>query len=267
MPSAFRAYTVALAVAAVASVAALASLAPRHLHDGPSLVVFALLVLAGELLPVSVPRGEGFEEVTVSAPFALAAMALFGPLAAVAMYGVSCLAVDLFKRTRIASAAFNLSQSVLALASATAAYDSLGGGLAPLLGAAVVFFAVDNVLADFGGALLAARPTWSYARDDLPFHVWTGGILLVLAPVAVACEGAALWLVPVLFAPVMAIYLGAQQAVANTHLALHDPLTGLPNRGHLLRKLDDWIAAGGGVTPIVGGVGDPAPLPQTPRPG
>src|SRR3954470_4417628 len=263
MPSAFRAYTVALAVAAVASVAALASLAPRHLHDGPSLVVFALLVLAGELLPVSVPRGEGFEEVTVSAPFALAAMALFGPLAAVLMYGASCLVVDLAKRPQLAKAVFNLSQSVIALAAAAAVFAALGDGLAALLAAALVFLAADNLLADVGGALLACRPTWSYAREDLPFHVWTGGMLLVLAPVAVACEGAALWLVPILFLPVVAIYLGAQQAVANTHLALHDPLTGLPNRGHLLRKLDDWIAAGGEVTLIVVGLDDLPPLLQT----
>src|SRR4051794_20118047 len=250
MRAAFRAYAAALTVAAAMAIAALAVHSPRHLDDGTALAVFAALVLAGELLPLSVPRGEGFEEVTVSAPFALAAMALFGPLAAVAMYGVSCLAVDLFKRTRVASAAFNLSQSVLALAAATAAYDALGGGLGPLLGAAVVFFAVDNLLADFGGALLAARPTWSYARDDLPFHVWTGGILLVLAPVAVACEGAALWLVPILFLPVVAIYLGAQQAGANTPPALPDPLTRPPNRGPPPRQLHDWVAAGRGAAPV-----------------
>src|SRR3954454_15507569 len=133
MPSAFRAYAVALAVAAVASVAALASLAPRDLHDGPSLVVFTLLVLAGELLPVSVPRGEGFEEVTVSAPFALAAMALFGPLAAVVMYAASCLAVDLAKRTERAKMTFNASQSVLALAAASAVYAAIGDGLGAVL--------------------------------------------------------------------------------------------------------------------------------------
>src|SRR3954466_5168993 len=126
MPSAFRAYTVALAVAAVASVAALAAPPPPALHDGPSLVVFTLLVLTGELLPVSIPRGEGFEEVTVSAPFALAAMALFGPLPAVAMYAVSCFAIDLAKRTAVPKAVFDVSRSVLALAAASAAYAALG---------------------------------------------------------------------------------------------------------------------------------------------
>src|SRR5690349_13282693 len=101
MRVAFRAYAAALTVAAGTAIAGLVMHSPRHLHDTAALVVFAALVVAGELLPLSVPRGEGFEEVTVSAPFALAAMALFGPLAAVTMYGASCLAVDLFKRTEL----------------------------------------------------------------------------------------------------------------------------------------------------------------------
>jgi EAL domain-containing protein (putative c-di-GMP-specific phosphodiesterase class I)/GGDEF domain-containing protein len=261
MPSAFRGYAAALAAAAAAAIALLVARSPLDVDDGPAVAVFALLIFAGEMLPLTVPRGEGFEEVTVSAPFALAAVALFGPLAGVAMYGAACFAVDLLKRTSRSKAAFNLSQSVIALAAAGGAYSLLGDSLVALLGAAVVFFTVDNVLADVGGALLAGRPTWSYAREDLGFHAWTSGILLVLAPVAVACAGAGLWLVPILFAPVLAVYLGGREAVMNTHQSLHDPLTGLPNRGYLVRRLEAW--AGGEVTLVAAGFDELPALVQT----
>jgi EAL domain-containing protein (putative c-di-GMP-specific phosphodiesterase class I)/GGDEF domain-containing protein len=261
MPSAFRGYAAALAAAAAAAIALLIAGSPLDVDDGPALAVFAALIFAGELLPLHVPRGEGFEEVTVSAPFALAAMALFGPLAGVALYGASCFAVDVLKRTDRPKAAFNLSQSVLALVAAAGTYALLGDGLAQLLIAAVVFFAVDNLLADVGGALLAGRPMWSYAREDLGFHAWTGGILLVLAPVAVACAGAALWLVPILFAPVVAVYLGAREAVMNSHRSLHDPLTGLPNRAYLVRRLEAW--SGGEVTLVLAGLDELPALLQT----
>jgi EAL domain-containing protein (putative c-di-GMP-specific phosphodiesterase class I)/GGDEF domain-containing protein len=261
MPSAFRGYAAALALAAAAAIALLVAGSPLDVDDEAALAVFAALIFAGELLPLHVPRGEGFEEVTVSAPFALAAMAIFGPLAGVALYGAACLAVDVLKRTERTKAAFNLSESVLALAAAAGVYAALGDGLAQLLAAAVVFFAVDNVLADVGGALLAGRPTWSYALEDAGFHAWTSGILLVLAPVAVACAGAALWLVPILFAPVLAIYLGAREAVMNSQRGLHDPLTQLPNRVYLVRRLEDWSEAE--VTLVVAGLDELPAFIQT----
>ena len=272
MPLAFRTYSAALILVALVSVLALAATADHSAGSAGAIPIFAALILVGELLPLRVPRGEGFEEVTVSAPFALAAMALFGPLVALAMYGGWCLAIDLAKRKHPVKAAFNLSQSAVALAAASGTYALLGGdhgavdagaALLPLIVAALVFFAVDNLLADVGGALLAGRPTWRYAREDLAFHLWTGGILLLLAPVAVACADASLWLVPILFAPVAAIYLGARQAVMNTHRSLHDPLTDLPNRGFLVRRLDGWIGGAGGVTLAVVGFDDLPVLLQT----
>jgi diguanylate cyclase (GGDEF)-like protein len=272
VPFAFRDYSAGLLAAALAATAALVLTSPLPHVDAGAVAIFAALIAIGELLPLRVPRGEGFEEVTVSAPFALAAMVLFGPLVALAMYAGSCLVIDLVKRTELPKVGFNMSQSALALAAASGVYALLGGAygmvdagdsLPPLLGAALVFFAVDNLLADVGGALLAGRPTWSYAREDLIFHLWTGGILLLLAPVAVACADASLWLVPILFAPVAAIYLGARQAVMNTHRSLHDPLTDLPNRGFLVRRLDGWMGGATAVTLAVVGLDDLPALLQT----
>jgi diguanylate cyclase (GGDEF)-like protein len=49
----------------------------------------------------------------------------------------------------------------------------------------------------------------------------------------------------------------------NTHRSLHDPLTDLPNRGFLVRRLDGWMDGGSGVTLAVAGLDEVPPLLQT----
>ena len=71
----------------------------------------------------------------------------------------------------------------------------------------------------------------------------TAGCLLALAPGVVASSDASLALIPVAFAPVLAIYFGGRQAGTNAHGAFHDPLTDLPNRRLLTESATKTLAA------------------------
>jgi diguanylate cyclase (GGDEF)-like protein len=249
--AAFGRYTVALTLVA-APAAAAAGLAWRTEFDASrsTMWVFAGFVIVGELLPIRVPRRTHVEEVTLSSVFALALAFIFGALPALAVYAGACLVTDLVNRTAPIKVAFNLAASVLSLAAAALVLGAWstgppvtldGVGLLPVLLAILTFFAVDNLLAALGVAFLSGETPVTYMRRDAPINWWTSGFLLTLAPLAVAAERASVWMVALLSFPMLAIYLGGRFAVRSAHRALHDELTGLPNRTMLRLRLDEVL--------------------------
>jgi diguanylate cyclase (GGDEF)-like protein len=147
---------------------------------------------------------------------------------------------------------FTAAQYVLSLAGAgvvlwvagAALPVGLGAGVLPaVLLAAVVCFVINHVLAGTGAALLAGLPVVPYLLDDVVFHALTAGCLLALAPGIVASSDASLALIPLAFAPVLAIYVGGRQAGINAHRAFHDLLTGLPNRWLLIENVNQALAS------------------------
>ena len=97
------------------------------------------------------------------------------------------------------------------------------------------------MLAGVAAAILTNRAVLPYLASDLGFHAWTAGFQLALAPVLVACAEVNAILVPLVFLPMLAIYFGGREAVANQHRALHDDLTDLPNRQLFTRRWHDAI--------------------------
>jgi diguanylate cyclase (GGDEF)-like protein len=146
---------------------------------------------------------------------------------------------------------FNASQYVLALAAAAcvlliasphAPVRLSGANIAAVLGAGVVLFVANHLLACTGGALLADLPIVRYLRDDLVFQAWTAGSLIAFAPAVVTAADQSVALVPVLFLPMLAIYIGGRQAASNGHRAYHDQLTELPNRAFFTEHLGPAIS-------------------------
>jgi diguanylate cyclase (GGDEF)-like protein len=242
----------------VASVTALAAVAVVLLPwvrgwrvDSPVLFsVLSAFVLAGELLPIPVPRRKGLARVTISAVFAFAILLRFGSGPAVLIYVASSVIADVGGRVAPLKILFNAAQYLLAIAAAAAVLqldgalplgNIAGGDLPIVLAAATAFFATNHVLACVAGALLARLPIVGYLREDLAFQAWTAGCVLAFAPALLASADASVALVPVCFVPMLAVYFGGRQAAISSHRAHHDALTGLPNRSSLSETLEEAL--------------------------
>ena len=208
----------------------------RHGSIGMWLLVGAVVV--GELVPIKLGTGEG--EVAPSTTFTFALLLSTGlAAAAIAVAAASGLS-DLIDRKRPSRSAFNVAQYVLAIGAAGGVL--LAAGVLPhhegftasdvpaILGAAAVFFVVNTGLV--AGAI--ALTTGSRLRDQISSELIrqsaTEGILLGLAPLAVLALDSAPVLLPLLALPMIAVQRAGRQALIAERLALHDALTGLPNR-------------------------------------
>lgn len=239
MPRQYVVLTVLTVAAAAGSGVALAWTAGWHVAAPVRFSVLAMSVLAGELLPIHVPRRNGLDKVTISTTFAFAVMVSVGVLPACIVYAGASVIADLYERTATVKVVFNAAQYVLSLAGAATVLmltESIrpvaldAGLLAPILLAALVCFLINHVLAGAANALLADLPVVRYLGDDVAFHALTAGCLLAFAPGVIASSDVSVALIPLAFVPVLAIYFGGRQAEINSHRAFHDRLTGLPNR-------------------------------------
>jgi diguanylate cyclase (GGDEF)-like protein len=217
----------------------------------PMFLVLSAFVLAGELLPIPVPRRRGLARVTISTAFAFAILLRCGPGPAALVYVSSSVIADLAGRLAPLKILFNAAQYLLALLAAGAVLllaHSLplititGAELPIVLLAAAAFFATNHVLACVAGALLSRLPIVGYLREDLAFQAWTAGCVLAFAPALLASADASVALVPVCFVPMLAVYVGGRQAAVSSHRAHHDGLTGLANRASLAEAVQEALA-------------------------
>jgi EAL domain-containing protein (putative c-di-GMP-specific phosphodiesterase class I)/GGDEF domain-containing protein len=258
----FERYSAAVALLAVVALLPVVAAGWTMRGRPVTFVVLAGFVVAGELLPIRLPgKGAFSDELTLSAAFALAIVLMFGPAPGVAAYVVGCVTADALNRTEPAKALFNAAQSVLAMAVAAGTFAALtgsvstadvGADLPAVLAAAAAFALADNLLTATGGAMLGAGGVRDYLRQNLSLFGWTEVSLLALVPVVAAAASASVWLVPLVFVPVVGIYAGARQGVANAYREQYDEVTGLPNRALLIERVSAAASeATGGATAAV----------------
>jgi diguanylate cyclase (GGDEF)-like protein len=102
--------------------------------------------------------------------------------------------------------------------------------LAGALVAAFVFLLVNQALVSTVVSFASEQRVRSVFVQDLRFQAMTAGVLSILAPVAALVVQTQPLMLPMLIAPVAAVYNSARLAVAMGRQASHDALTGLANR-------------------------------------
>jgi diguanylate cyclase (GGDEF)-like protein len=209
--------------------------------------LFAACLLVGELLPIRLPLRGAHDGVALSTAFAFALLLSAGVGPALVAYALVALIAGGIRLGSASESVLCAARYVLSLAGAALTLELLGhpapvpviGDALPAIAlAAVVWLALQHVLAGTAAALLAGAPVGRRLLQDLPFRISTAGFLLTLAPIVVVFAEESLLLVPISLLPMLGIYYGGRQAAVNAHRALHDPLTELPNRSLLRERLD-----------------------------
>jgi len=239
-----RRYVAAVTVLGTVAAVAVLLLGP----DGPArfgepeLLVFAACAVLGELFPLKDYTRGAEGETTTSTTFALALLIAGGIEAALAGLLLANLVADVARRKPAHNIAFNMAQYAISVTAAGLVLMLLSDvpldgrfhfaptDLPAILLAALVFFIVNTAIVASVIAMVEGVGISRYLVHDWLDEASTTGLMLALAPIIVLAADYSLVMIFLLFLPLFAIHRGGRAAIAKEHQAMHDALTGLPNR-------------------------------------
>jgi diguanylate cyclase (GGDEF)-like protein len=218
--------------------------------SSPTIWVLVAGVVLGELLPIRIRRDGPDGEITPSTTFCFALVIAAGHTA-IPLVALASLLADAVARKSAVRIAFNVGQYALSLGAAWLTLSALSDvptgadipfapdDLGAIVAAGVVFFIVNSTLVGAVIALLERRRLLAWLFADIRFEASSTALLLGLSPLVVLAGSFSLLLLPLLLLPVISAIQSQRHAVAREIDAVHDSLTGLPNR----RLLADRVHA------------------------
>ncbi|HEU5031079.1 EAL domain-containing protein [Actinomadura montaniterrae] len=251
-------FVVVILLGVAACAAAFAGLTGADLDalaGNPVFWILGCFIVFGELRPIITPGSTETNGATTSTTFAFAALLYAGLPVAAALQAIAVVTCGVFRGRTPHRIAFNAAQYtlslgaaqlVLALAGDLATPSSTwvpdGADLPAIALAGTVYFLCNDTLVGSAVALHERVSLIKALRFDLGYQVLVHLALLGLAPLMVIAMDRSALFVPLILLPFIAVYLNASVAVRREHQALHDGLTGLPNRKLLIVRTEEALA-------------------------
>ena len=222
---------------------------------GSAFYVAAGLLVILELRPLVTAGSPDANGVSTSTAFVFALLLHWGLGPALLMMTIATILADVARRKAPWRTAFNVAQFAVSYACAWQALSTLGlhpsphspvtvtaAQLPAILAAGVVYFLVNNGLVSQALALRNRSLLRSEFYDNFGYQIASTGALIGLAPIVVIVMERSSALVPLLLLPMGAVYATAALSLERERQALHDLLTGLPNRKLLVQRARQALA-------------------------